>query len=194
MREILAGNSCGKFLLENLAGKSCRKRRSGKSQFKKGSDWWKFSIWKRVMGSQPISIQLRKILQENLAGNCCGKLMWENLARNCCGKILWEILVGKSCRKWRSVKVCPWCGVGLLRLFFLCCGVINKLTLLLVLAAPVKRKGARGEVRFPETPLLCALFYLKGPAPCCYWLAVTCLSYVLCLSLKVVLSRLVTVL
>ena len=92
------------------------------------------------------------------------------------------------------VKVCPWCGVGLLRLFFLCCGVINKLTLLLVLAAPVKRKGARGEVRFPETPLLCALFYLKGPAPCCYWLAVTCLSAVVCLSLKAVLSRLVTVL
>ena len=92
------------------------------------------------------------------------------------------------------VKVCPWCGVGLLRLFFLYCGVINKLTLLLVLAAPVKRKGVRGEVRSPETPLLCALFYLKGPAPCCYWLAVTCLSYVLCLSLKAVLSRLVTVL
>ena len=84
--------------------------------------------------------------------------------------------------------------MGLLRLLFLYCGVINKLTLLLVLAAPVKRKGARGEVRSPETPLLCALFYLKGPAPCCYWLAVTCLSYVLCLSLKVVLSRLVTVL
>ena len=93
-----------------------------------------------------------------------------------------------------SVKVCPWCGVGLLRLLFLYCGIINKLTLLLVLAAPVKRKGARGEVRFPETPLLCALFYLKGPAPCCYWLAVTCLSYVLCLSLKAVLSHLVTVL
>ena len=35
--------------------------------------------------------------------------------------------------------------------------------------APVKRKDARGEVRFPETLLLCALFYLKGPAPCCYW-------------------------
>ena len=94
----------------------------------------------------------------------------------------------------RFVKVCPWYGVGLLRLFFLCCGVINKLTLLLVLAAPVKHKGARGEVRFPETPLLCALFYLKGPAPCCYWLAVTCLSAVVCLSLKAVLSRLVTVL
>ena len=44
---------------------------------------------------------------------------------------------------------------------------------------------------FPETPLLCALFYLKGPAPCCYWLAVTCLSAVVCLSLKAVLSRLV---
>ena len=107
----------------------------------------------------------------------------------------WQIVYILPNRMWcLIVKVCPWCGVGLLRLFFLCCGVINKLTLLLVLAAPVKRKGARGEVRFPETPLLCALFYLKGPAPCCYWLAVTCLSYVLCLSLKAVLSRLVTVL
>ena len=72
-----------------------------------------------------------------------------------------------------NVKVCPWCGLGLLRLFFVYCGVLNKLTLLLVLAAPVKRKGARGEMRFPETPLLCALFYLKGPAPCYYWPAVT---------------------
>ena len=82
-------------------------------------------------------------------------------------------LLGGSVGQWVGVKVCPWCGVGLLRLFFLYCGVINKLTLLLVLAAPVKRKGARGEVRFPETPLLCALFYLKGPAPCYYWPAVT---------------------
>ena len=49
----------------------------------------------------------------------------------------------------------------------------NKLMLLFVSAAPVKRKGVRGEVHFPETPLLCALFYLKDPAPCCYWLAVT---------------------
>ena len=45
--------------------------------------------------------------------------------------------------------------------------------LLFGLAAPVKRKGAQGEVRFLETPLLCALFYLKGPAPCCYWPVVT---------------------
>ena len=91
-------------------------------------------------------------------------------------------------------KSMPLVRRGLTSCFFLCCGVISKLTLLLVLAAPVKRKGARGEVRFPETPLLRALFYLKGPAPCCYWLAVTCLSAVVCLSLKAVLSRLVTVL
>ena len=51
-----------------------------------------------------------------------------------------------------SVKVCPWCGVGLLPLYFLYCGVLNKLTLLLGSAAPVKRKGARGEVRFPRRP------------------------------------------
>ena len=49
----------------------------------------------------------RKLLQENLAGNCCGKilqeivvgkscrkLLQENVAGNSCGKILWEILVG----------------------------------------------------------------------------------------------------
>ena len=32
------------------------------------------------MGSQPIRIQLGKILQENLMGNSCGKFLWENLA------------------------------------------------------------------------------------------------------------------
>ena len=41
-------------------------------QFKKGSDWWKFSIWNRVMGSKPIRIHLGKILWENLAGKSCG--------------------------------------------------------------------------------------------------------------------------
>ena len=75
------------------------KWRRGKSQFKKGSDWWKFSIWNRVMGSQPISIQLGKILREIVVGKCCGKLLRENLEGNCCGKILREILVGKSCGK-----------------------------------------------------------------------------------------------
>ena len=91
LQEILVGNSCGKFLWENLAGKSlqeilagnsCGTGRRGKSQFKKGSDWWKFSIWNRVMGSQPIRIQLRKILQENLV----------------------EILAGKSCRTGKKGK------------------------------------------------------------------------------------------
>ena len=49
-------------------------------------------------------------------------------------------------------------------------------------------------MRSPETPLLCALFYLKGPASCCYWLSVHNLSYVLYLSFKAVLSRLAAVL
>ena len=111
------GKSCGKILWEILAGKSCGKWRRGKSQFKKGSDWWKFSIWNRVMGSQPIRIQLGKILWENVAGNCCGKILqeilagkscrkilWEILVGNSCGKILREILAGKSCGKWRRGK------------------------------------------------------------------------------------------
>ena len=37
---------------------------------------------------------------------------------------------------------------------------------------PSNLKGVGSKVRSPETPLLCALFYLKGPAPCCYWLSV----------------------
>ena len=76
--EILVGNSCGKIL---------RDRWRGKSQFKKGSDWWKFSIWNKVMGSQPIRIQLGKILWENVAGNAA-----ENSAGKSCRKILWEML------------------------------------------------------------------------------------------------------
>ena len=58
------------------------------------------------MGSQPIRIQLRKILQENLAGQGGGekanlisiqlrKILLENLAGKSCGKILWENLAGK---------------------------------------------------------------------------------------------------
>ena len=80
------GKNCVKFWQGNLLGKSCRKilwdREEGKSQFKKGSDWWKLSIWNRVMGSQPIRIQLRKFLQENLVENSCGKFLRENLAGN----------------------------------------------------------------------------------------------------------------
>ena len=83
-------------------------------------------------------------------------------------------LAAQTCQFDRPcVKVCPWCGVGLLRLFFLCCGVINKLTLLLVLAAPVKRKGARGEVRFPGDPATMCPVLFKGSRSllllaCCY--------------------------
>ena len=48
------------------------------------------------MGSQPIRMELRKILRENLAGKSCGKF----LVGNYCRKILWEIVVGKSCGKY----------------------------------------------------------------------------------------------
>ena len=101
--ENLVGNSCGKFLQENLVGKSCRTRRRGKSQFKKGSGLVEnLAFWNRVMGSQPIRIQLGKILREkscgkNLAGNLAGKFLQEkscreNLVGNSCRKILLEIL------------------------------------------------------------------------------------------------------
>ena len=74
-------------------GKSCGTGWRGKSQFKKGSDWWKFSIWNRVMGSKTN----QDPAQENLAGNSCGKILQEILAGNSCGKILQENLAGKSC-------------------------------------------------------------------------------------------------
>ena len=72
-----------------------------------------------------------------------------------------------------TVKVCPWCGVGLLRLYFLYCGVVTKLTLLLGSAAPVKCKGARGEVRFPGDPATMCPVLFKGShslllLACCY--------------------------
>ena len=52
------------------------------------------------MGSQPISIQLRKILREIVAGNCWGKILWEILAGKSCGKFLRENLAGNSCGKF----------------------------------------------------------------------------------------------
>ena len=73
LRENLVGKSCGKILCENIVGKYCRTGRREKSQFKKDSHWWKFSIWNRVMGSQPIRIQLGKILQKNLTGQGGGE-------------------------------------------------------------------------------------------------------------------------
>ena len=44
------------------------------------------------MGSQPIRIQLGKILREIVAGKSCGKFLRENLAGKSCGKILRENL------------------------------------------------------------------------------------------------------
>ena len=63
--------------------------------------------------------------------------------------------------------------MGLLCLYFLYCGVVNKLTLLLGSAAPVKRKGARGEVRFPGDPATVCPVLFKGSRSllllaCCY--------------------------
>ena len=100
LAENLVGKSCGKILQEILVGNSCGKWRRGKSQFKKGSDWWKFSIWNRVMGSQSIRIQLGKILQENFAEKSCRKFFWEilreNFARKSCRKFLRDKEEGKK--------------------------------------------------------------------------------------------------
>ena len=48
------------------------------------------------MGSQPIRIQLGKILREIVVGNCCGKILREIVAGKSCRKILREILVGNG--------------------------------------------------------------------------------------------------
>ena len=100
LQEVAVGKSCRKFLWENLVGKSCGTGRKGKSQIKKGSDWWKFNIYNRMMRSQPIRIQLGKILWQNFAGNSCGKILQEivagNSAGNFCGKILWDREEGKK--------------------------------------------------------------------------------------------------
>ena len=52
------------------------------------------------MGSQPIRIQLGKILRKILAGKSCGKFLQENLAGKSCRKLLREIVAGKSCGKF----------------------------------------------------------------------------------------------
>ena len=59
---------------------------------------------------------------------------------------------------------------------------------------PSKLKRALGEVHSLETPLLCTLFYLKGPAPCCHWLSVAGLLYIPSLSCKAVLSAMLAIL
>ena len=72
-------------------------RVEGKNLFKKGSDWWQFGTWHRVMGSQPISIQLGKFCRK-CWGECCGKFCGECCGK-CCGKCCGEIvgnLLGNS--------------------------------------------------------------------------------------------------
>ena len=48
------------------------------------------------MGSQPIRIQLGKILQENFAKKSCGVILQENLGGKSCGKILQDKEEGKK--------------------------------------------------------------------------------------------------
>ena len=81
------GNSCGRNLQKNIAGKY-----SGKF------------LWENS-GGIACSKCCRKLLQEKLVGNCCGELLRENLEGNCCGKNLWEDLVRKSCGKilWENL-------------------------------------------------------------------------------------------
>ena len=89
LQENLAQKSCGVILQENLVGKSCWKllweilvencwwkilwhKEREKRLFKKGSDWWKLSIWNRVMGSQPIR---QDTACKNLVGISYGKFL-----------------------------------------------------------------------------------------------------------------------
>ena len=44
------GNAVGN-LVRNSVGNSVGQGGGEKSLFKKGSDWWKFNIWNKVMGS-----------------------------------------------------------------------------------------------------------------------------------------------
>ena len=89
-----------------LAGKSCGTRRREKCYLRKVVIGGNLACGNRILGSQPIRMQLVKILQGNLAGNylagnCCGKI----LAGKTCGKILWEILQEILVGQGRGKKV-----------------------------------------------------------------------------------------
>ena len=59
-------------LAENLAenhAENLAEMVEGTNLFKKGIDWWKYSIWNGVMGSWPTSTQCSKILQKILGKN-----------------------------------------------------------------------------------------------------------------------------
>ena len=84
---IQLGKTLWEILRENLVGNSCGTRRRGKSQFKKGSDCWKFSIWNRVMGANQSGSSL---------GKSCRKVLPEIIVVKCCGKFLQDKEEGKS--------------------------------------------------------------------------------------------------
>ena len=102
----------GKILRINLAGKSCGTGWRGKSQFKKGSDWWKFSIWNRVMGANQSGSSLekscQKILQQMLR-EILWEILWE-IMWEIWWEILWKILAGKSCWKICGKSCGKCCG------------------------------------------------------------------------------------
>ena len=90
------GKSCGKFLQEILAGQGGGE----KANLRKAVIGGNLAFGIRGWISQPIRIQLGKILRENLLGNSCRKILQENLVGKSCGKILWENLAGNSCGKF----------------------------------------------------------------------------------------------
>ena len=72
--EIVAGNRCRKILWENLAGKGGGEKTNLRKAVIGGN------LAFGIGGGEPTNEDLTR---ENLAGNCCGKLLWENLAGNC---------------------------------------------------------------------------------------------------------------
>ena len=78
------GKSCGKILLENLAGNSCGK-----------------ILWENLVGKS-----CRKFLWEILAGKSCGKILRENLAGNAVGNAEKVLMVcNGSKKKQKNTKI-----------------------------------------------------------------------------------------
>ena len=63
------GNSCGKFLWENLAGQGGGE----KANLRKAAIGGNFSIWNRNDG-EPTN---QDPAWKNLVGNSCGKFLWD---------------------------------------------------------------------------------------------------------------------
>ena len=74
------GKSCGKFLWENLAGKSCGAGRRGKANLRKAVIGGNLTFG--IGDGGPTN---QDPAEENLVGKSCGKFLWENLAGKSCG-------------------------------------------------------------------------------------------------------------